>query len=209
MPHRKVFIVGHMPRWVRKVTHIPGNLAYGVSKWRHGWNNVLAAAWYDGDMTDEVVMMNDDFFILDRTEDLPLYWRSTLENHVAGLDLTSEWGTSMYQTWDYLLARTPEPLSYDLHVPMAVSRDRLREVMSEADLEQGWPDPPLQWRTLYGNLAGRPEEHVQMGDVKIKDGSRKTVAEFGRFVSLSDRMYRRPRIASALRVLVPAESPYL
>src|SRR5690606_42080189 len=44
-----------------------------------------------------------------------------------------------------------EPLSYELHIPMVVDRDRMLEVLN---LPQARRIPVLHKRTLYGNLAG-------------------------------------------------------
>src|SRR5690606_29898466 len=96
LPHRRVFIVGHTPRWVRGVTSIPGNLRQGASGWRHGWDNVRLIADYDGDMTDTVVVMNDDFVVMEPIEDLPLYYRGPLEQHIDILSGADMWSESVF-----------------------------------------------------------------------------------------------------------------
>lgn len=208
LPHRRVFIVGHTPHWVRGVTSIPGNLDRGVSHWRRGWDNVRIAAEYEGDMSDHVVMMNDDFMVLDPVETLPVYYRGTLEEHIEVIDLGTSWGTSLYKTWEYLDPATV-PLSYEVHVPMPVDREALAEHLWLADGREDDPDPPLQWRTVYGNLA--PEsgghEHLPL-DVKVKEGNFRSVQDAKGFLSTSDRFFRRPRVSSELRRRIPGSGPY-
>lgn len=207
-PHRRVHIVGHTPKWAKNVNSIPGNMHPNRSGWYNGFDNVRIIAHYDGDMTDDVVIFNDDFVVLRPIEELPLYHRTTLERHAAMVGLDTPWGESLLKTWarldDLGLA---EPLSYDLHVPIPVSRPALREALEWIDIDE---DPPVQWRSAYGNFItrGGPERSVHRSDVKIK-GRASGPIERDDFLSTTDATIRRPRVQAALRRAVKGGSRYL
>lgn len=207
-PHRRVHIVGHTPKWVKNVNSISGNRHPDRSGWYNGFDNVRIIAHYDGDMTDDVVIFNDDFVVLRPIEELPLYHRTTLERHAAMVGFDTPWGESLLKTWVHLhdLGLT-EPLSYDLHVPMPVNRRDLRDALAWVGVDE---DPPVQWRSVYGNFIarGEPEFSTCRPDVKVK-GRASGPIEHDDFLSTTDSTARRPRVQAALRRAVKGGSRYL
>lgn len=211
-PHRRVHIVGHTPRWVKNVNSIPGNRLTQASGWANGLDNVHLISRYRGPMTDKVVIFNDDFIVLEPVDVMPLYYRRGLEEHVLALDLDSSWGESMIATLDRLESIMDiKPLSYELHVPMPVQRSLLAEALSWGHGSSERPhDPPLQWRTLYGNYlrVRHGVTGVQRDDVKVKGRDYGPIVARD-FLSTGDRTWRRPRVQGAIRGRIPATSRYV
>lgn len=147
LPHRKVWIVGHTPNWVTGVESIPGNVF--DAKRRGQWNVVdnlrLAALHVDA---DRFVVMNDDIFLMTHPDLSPLY-RTSLSRHIGAS--IGWWRDTLEVTYAYLVSLgIDEPLSYELHRPVLMERDKLLEITR---LALGWQTKyPPQWRTLYGNL---------------------------------------------------------
>lgn len=179
LPVESVTIVGDAPGWVTGVRRIPGN-RYGRDKPRNVLDNVriLAAA---GDLPDDVVVMNDDFYVLTPLTTIPVLYRGPLTRHIAECATPSWWSLSLQRTLAWLQAQGhPAPLSYDLHVPLPISRERMREALDR--LGDAFADNPPQWRTVYGNLAA--VGGIQHRDQKVSVPTRQLPG--GPFVSTDD-----------------------
>lgn len=206
LPHRKVWIVGHKPKWVKGVATIPGNPLPARLDFANGYENVRTIARFDGDMTENIVIMNDDFLILREVSELPLYARGPLQEHINITEPSTDWGRSLRLTRDLLLSRGHlDPLSYELHVPIPIHRPTLLEAVGP-DLRLSLPDIPVQWRTMYGAHQTGPATF--RSDVKIKT-SKPGMFDGLDFISTTDRLSRRPRVAGEANRLIPKGSRYV
>lgn len=162
VPHRQVWIAGHMPPWVRGVGHIPtrqrANTKYQNS--RSNWK----AAFDHPDVADDVLIFNDDFFVMKPVESVPPMHRGRLADvyrHFSQRVRAGRYMLGMEQTMGLLEdLDVPEPLSYELHVPMHINRARYLEVWELANRIK-YPHS----RTVYGNywrLGGQ-----QVSDPKV------------------------------------------
>lgn len=153
-----VVIVGHIEPWLRNVERIDGN-PYRSQKRRNVWANVYTAATHP-DLPDDIILMNDDFMVT-RPATVEMNWRSTLDEHIKPLSV-GWWRRSLEVTRTYLRRQGyANLLSYELHRPFPMNRQRMATVMNEASGIQ--PDNPPQWRTLYGN-------RWQVGGTQDDDG---------------------------------------
>ena len=167
--HGTIWVVGHLPGWLTGVEFIEGNLS--KSPRTNVYQNIQAACSHSG-VSDEVIVMNDDFFITQPVEKIQLCYRGTLAAHLAlprlrvSTNGASWWKDSLLTTQVCLQALGYDaPLSYELHVPMPINRHRMRETLER--FAAVTPANPPQWRSLYGNLHGEPDEIVQSEDSKV------------------------------------------
>lgn len=163
VPHDRVWIVGHKPRWVRGVEHIPrGQFS---TKWLNSTANLRAACEHP-DVADEFVYMNDDFFIMRPLEETPVLHRGPVADVAARTPL-SRYRAGMMATARVLRSQgVEEPLSYEMHVPLVVDKAKM---LNALNLPEARSIPVLHKRTLYGNLAGIGGE--QAPDVKVQSAS--------------------------------------
>lgn len=161
VPHDRVWIAGHCPPWVTGVHHIPVP-QNGRSRFANSTANMRAACEHP-DVSDTFAYFNDDFFVLrDLPDGVPVLHRGPVADVVAATP------HSAYRMGAIATARLlrhlgyPEPLSYELHMPMTVHRAGMLEA-----IERGRNLPVMHKRTLYGNLAGIGGEQVP--DCKIVD----------------------------------------
>jgi hypothetical protein len=162
LPHDRVVIIGDPPDWVTNVDILPGNRSenphYNVA------DNIRLGCLADG-LSDEVILLNDDFYITAPVDEIPSLYRSTLNEHISTLAHRKDWWPrSLRLTQTYLATRVEVPLSFELHIPMVVRRAAMRDVCERAIAES--PDNPLQTRSLYGNLFHVPATRAD-GDVKL------------------------------------------
>lgn len=201
MPHRDVWFVGHLPRWVQGVEHVPGNRA--PSGHQCVWDNVRLAC-STKDLSDPFVMMNDDFFVTRPVDRLGVWWRQPLSEHVASLRGWSAWRQSLVATMDWLTRQGfHHPRSFELHVPLLVRRQEMADALARA---AGFsPLFPPQWRTLYGNTADI--DAVQACDVKITRTDQ-TWDRSAPFLSTDDQSFASLHVGDCVRAMFPDPSPY-
>lgn len=199
LPHGRVWMVGHKPGWVRNVEHLPGN--------RHGspqlnlWHNLLTACRHP-EVSDEVVIFNDDFYVTTPIPKVPILYRGYLDDHLARprVQRGAEWWRQSLHT-TLIALRTlgiDRPLSYELHVPFRADKAAMAEVLDRfATLD---PQCPPQWRTLYGNLH-------QIGGTQHPDCKAYTRAAVGEpFHSTDDSSFRH--FLAAFNRMFPRPSRY-
>lgn len=203
LPVESVSIVGYCPSWVTGVQLIQGN-RFGGDKMRNVYDNVRIIAEAP-DLPDEVVVMNDDFFIREPTTGFETCYRSTLREHIFGLrHLGSWWAQSLRATYCWLRDEhgIDEPLSYELHRPLPIVRALMAETLQAAADYQ--PENPPQWRSLYGNL------HTASGGQQVRDGKvhRAHVVPTGAFLSTDDTNWTRSETGHVVREMFPTPSAY-
>ena len=198
--HGDVWIVGYKPSWVTNVEFIEGNL--GPTGHANVYQNILLACRHP-DVSENLIVMNDDFFITEPISEIPDSYRSTLQQH---LDLPkvrsarqSWWHKSLVTTQVCLSAvGYDDPLSYELHVPMPVNKTLMRETLERFD--QVAPANPPQWRTLYGAL------HIT-DPVRLPDSKAFRAGAVGKpYHSTTDLSW--PRYRTQFAALFPEPSAY-
>ncbi len=155
LPHRRVFIAGHCPDWVRNVTAIP--VKSRVNKFDNIEENLKAALRHE-ELGERAVYFNDDFYITEPIDEVPIM-NGGLARHVV---LRQELRIRFMETLR-VLHGCDELLTYDgTHVPLPIDVDTAREHVM--NMPKG-----LLWRTWYGNTARLGG--VTIEDVKSRDGS--------------------------------------
>lgn len=160
LPHRRVWLIGHRPRWAANVKHIPTRQP--GTKYA---NTTLAMriACEHPEISDPFLWVNDDMFVMHSVEQMPVLHRGPVRNVEAYYEARSSGAYlhGMRQTRDLLVKLGHEdPLSYELHVPMPVGKQGMLDALAV-----GRDIPVLHKRTLYGNLAELGGSEIR--DVKI------------------------------------------
>ena len=194
--HGKVFVAGWMPPFLnpKTVVHIP-NLQ-NSTKYKNAGGN-LRAALADERVSEDFILFNDDFFVLEQIEnpqeELNLYLDGA-ENFLYGMLCKfrsfSPYMTGLWQTCFHLKKRgIKEPLCYELHIPFCFNKQKLREIMNLPEKKE---INIFHTRTAYGNLF--LQNSKQAKDVKVLitqnwDGPQ----EGQKFLSCSDRAWTKVR----------------
>ena len=157
-PHSKIWVVGDKPDW-----YIGNFIAVeqrSIQKYNRARNN-LKAIISSKEISDPFVLMNDDFYIINKIDRLPVLYGGTLEekieiqyskgasnSYVRLLESTQSWLVKHY--------KVKNPINYELHVPMEMTKDGLKKALVSPGL----------WRSTYGNIVYTQGE-VNMQDVKV------------------------------------------
>lgn len=183
IPHDKVFIVGGCPDNINKgkVIHIP---VYQPNSKYQNTTNSLKLICKDPRLSDDFILMNDDFFILKPVveEDLNLC-RGTIREVLK--EYKNKYGTN-----DYILGMEQtgiflndlgiiKPLSYELHIPMAMNKKNVLNMFSLPFINSL---KVIHKRTVYGNLFYTKSKVIK--DVKVLDIN--SQIQYDKFLSCSD-----------------------
>lgn len=208
LPHRHVWIVGHRPSWVTNAygIHLPQN----GTKHQNSLSNLLAAC-RDEAVSEEFVLWNDDFFLLEplpagvpalhrgpARDFLATYAGRRRSQYVMGLEATIE----ILEKLGHL-----DPLSYELHVPMPMTKSGVLTAHKMATAG-GMPETlALQIRTLSGNLFPcRLPKRAE--DVKIFVPGQPWAPGQSPFVSTMDGTWNRHPAGKYVRRLLRELGPY-
>lgn len=152
LPHSNIWVVGDKPEWYT------GNFI-PVKQTNSKYSNVrkmLEVIQNSSQISNNFILMNDDFFIINPVKKLKNLHGGSLLSKVhqyQDLAMGSSYTRMLEQTYFRLTKMGIEnPLDYDIHVPMQMSRKGLREALKGQTL----------WRSTYGNV-------FKVGGTKISD----------------------------------------
>ena len=156
-PEAKVWVVGGKPNWYS------GNyifLKQDNNKYANAVNN-LKALCNTPEISENFILMNDDFFIIKKIETIEQFYNGLLSEKIDKFIKIT--GSSMYIrkliTTNKKLNKLgfTTPLDYELHVPMPMHKAGLLDIVTN--------HPECLWRSMYGNLFNVGGK--QMEDVKV------------------------------------------
>lgn len=150
-----IWLIGGKPDWYR------GNFisVENVGNKYRSISNCLRHAVESDKISNNFVFMNDDFYIMKNIRQIPIVHGGLLSKRVAEyqeLFTRSTYTTEMSKTLRYLIkSGYPEPLDYDIHVPMHMKKEILDKALKSK----------CQPRSVYGNIANVGGEEIK--DVKV------------------------------------------
>ncbi|MFI2434629.1 hypothetical protein [Streptomyces sp. NPDC018693] len=160
LPHRHVWIVGYKPAWLGGVRHIPTRQP--GTKYQNTTVAVRAACEHP-EISETFLYANDDMFVMERLDALPVLHRGPIrdvEAHYAAR-ASGSYLRGMRETRDLLVDQGfADPLSYELHVPLPVTKTGMLKA-----LDAGRHLDVLHKRTAYGVLNEVGGERIE--DVKV------------------------------------------
>lgn len=204
--HDRVFFAGYKPSWVQNVIHIPVTQVAG-QKHPNSLRNQMAAYTHP-DVSDTFYLFNDDHFIMQRFERMPILNWGNLNHAIDNCrSLGDSFRKSMVTTRNILMERGLSTINYQLHIPCVIPKDQLVQVFT--DFES--PAPNGAWLhqvTLAGNIYNWGGESYRE-DVKVhelyelpSDLSRRD------FLSTSDRSFQYGMIGDYIRERFPEKCRY-
>jgi len=147
-----IWVVGGKPKWYIG-NHIP--VQQSTTKYQNVLNNLKAIA-NSKEISNEFVLMNDDFYIVKPIDKIETYHGGLFQNKInlfAKNVPSSHYTKMLKNTRDKLFDMgIKSPLDYAIHVPMIFEKDKFSTVI----------EPNHSFRTLYGNI-------FNVGGIEIDD----------------------------------------
>lgn len=147
--HGAVWVVGAKPDWLSDVGHIP--MPNDRNRYLNATDNLLAACREAG-VAESCVLMNDDFYVVNPVDSIPVLHRGSLAHFLANGRVQAQYRNGLMATWRFLADRGVEPLCYELHTPFPFRKAAMSEAIESARARV--QDACYQERTLYGGLTG-------------------------------------------------------
>ena len=157
LPDANIWVVGSKPDWyVGNFLHVPAE----YNKTRNARRN-LKMLCQSPDISEEFLLMNDDFFVMEKIEDFDNYYSGTLLDkceYYERLSPGSYYTASLRETYNYLTKTVgvQDPLNYEQHVPMKVTKGGIDYAIRSRGLH----------RSIYGNVFQVGGENME-SDVKV------------------------------------------
>ena len=161
IPHDKVIIVGEKPDWATNVTFI--SVAQDKAKNENVKKNLQTAVASEL-VSDNFILMNDDFFFMKEMSAMPNLNFGLMKNIIEQYDARypdgSDYIRNMKKLYEVLMETgINEPISYELHTPMVLNKQKVQKLYAEATQSL------YQFRSFYGNHYSLGGETVP--DVKV------------------------------------------
>lgn len=208
-PHGRVFIVGELPTWLRNVTHLnvgDQQPATAGNKLRNALKKIRAACEHD-EISDQFVLMNDNFFFLKDTQEILPYSLGTIQQTLdAHRTKKGYYYDALVRTQKFLQEKgIAHPISYGVHYPFVYDKKKFLEMTGEVETV----GRELSLRTIYGNV-------FQIGSVERTDTKVDSFDELredlqygaGDFLSINDSLARYTRFQQWIDERFPTQSKY-
>lgn len=186
LPHRLVWIYGGKPDDIVPDRFVPVRQT-GATKWDKV-QSMFHSVCNNPEISEDFVLFNDDFFVVNPLEEIKPYYRSSLYEHIvkreSGFgDRATEYSKELRKCAKALEdAGIRDILSYELHIPMVINKKNLLQVMTE------FPNIHAT-RTLYGNWC--KVGGLKRADVKITTILQK-IDKNSDFLSSDDGIFESP-----------------
>lgn len=206
IPHRDVYIIGEKPAWATNIKFI--KVAQNTGKYENAIRNLYEICKIK-ELSEDFIYMNDDFFILEKIDEIPNLNRGTISDVIYWYEqrkiFDSKYVNTMRELDSILKAMgIEEPLSYELHTPMVFNKKKLKKSLDKQIKISG--DKTIRnYRTFYGNLYSLGGESID--DVKIYDNLSISRPDWT-FVSTSDSSFNNGKIGKRLKLTYRRKSKY-
>lgn len=196
LPHRNIVIVGDMPDFLQNVVHVPAKDPTSYKS--YNTLHKMKIACRSGKISNDFILMNDDFFVMKPAESIPYYHKGYLQDTVKNFEYP---GSKYYFT----LKRTADLLGkgrdFELHCPFIFNKKKFLKLFEEFDLSEGYV-----YRSVYADYHRiRGKFHP---DVKIYNVHDMYVLENETFLSVSPEVVHKPAIERFLDANFPEKSKY-
>lgn len=161
----KVYIVGHKPRWIQNVIHIPASDPYEVNKDKNLQDKIILAC-LDKDITQQFLHFSDDQLLL-QPIDVTFFERPLINNKylrdvsVPGKKL-NRWQRRLWRTFEVLKKNNLKFDCYEAHIPYLVDKDLYPRTLLKYDT--GY-DLGYTGNTLYFNTIGAKGKVIEAFDM--------------------------------------------
>ena len=197
-PHDRVFFVGGKPNGLE-----PDGLIMvsqdGFTKWDNTHKMIQAVCLCD-ELSDDVVLFNDDFFVMKPVPGVEYYYEGMLSEKYAKLKqqfpnspkYRSRLGNAIQMLHDKMYGT----FNYEVHLPFVFNRKEMLQLYKEFPYGSAM-------RSMYANRFNKGG--VNTSDVKIYNDSQIITGE-ETFLSTTDRSFKELKVGDRIRKAFPHKS---
>jgi hypothetical protein len=196
LPHRKIIVVGDMPDFLQNVIHVPVKDPTNYKSFNTLYK--MKVACRSKKISDDFVLMNDDFFVMKPIDKIPYYHKGYLKNTVKNFEYP---GSRYFGTLNRTANLLGNGRDFELHCPFIFNKQKFLKLFEVFDLSAGYV-----YRSVYADYHRiRGKFHP---DVKIYNVHDMFVLENETFLSVSPEVVQKPAIEKLLDSNFPNKSIY-
>lgn len=202
--HERIFIIGRCPGWAERslITHIPADDIYD-NKLKNAVYKISLAC-QDKRISEEFILMNDDFIFLRKTPEIKTYTRGALlsaeETHQTRSGYYFKAINNTRKILRDLCVKTE--INFEIHYPMIFEKKNFLKMIGLIDFKsQG-----LLFRSIYGNLF--EVKGLLRSDFKLYDISELEDLKKGEFISTDNRVVFEPEFQKWIKRKFNQKSKY-
>jgi hypothetical protein len=211
IPHDNVHFVGFTPRWVRGINSIPYRaIPPGPEKHQKWWISwkMLRHACIDPDISDEFILFNDDFFVMQPIDEVPMLHRGQISGVVDPYRKRvkfNKYVAAMIETQEMLRMMEKTTLCYEMHTPMVIDKHKMTTAMEIAEAVMRPGLAHINKRSFYANyweVGG-----TSAADIKV-DSARPNFDQNSVFLSTTEQSFATKPVGAFIRKTFPDSSVY-
>lgn len=204
-PHRKIWFVGGLPKGIKPDYYLPidqTNKANHTDKYDNV-SKLRQAIIEDKCISNNFILFNDDFFVLNPVKTLPVYINGKLDELVEfvkkeGNVLNSKYITIIEKMIKDLTNQKLPCNNFEVHIPIMISKKLMKDVTNKYGKFR---------RSLYGNEVYYTDYCEQIKDVKIYNMIQ-IPKEDQLFVSTTDASFNLGAVGDYIRNKFPEPCEY-
>lgn len=157
----RFYLVGERPKWLHPDVYIEADDPHRI-KSINAWHKIRKAC--KSDISEDFLLMNDDFMILQSVESFPHYYLGTIEQEVLR---RSSQQSKYWHGMSKTLKAFPNGLNFEVHTPFPINKGEWLSVMEKykKQITRG-----ALLRNLYGNSTNRFNRKEIDHDYKVYKG---------------------------------------
>jgi hypothetical protein len=141
---RNVHVIGHLPEWTTNVYYTGYDDPY-VNKQSNAVHKILRACKIPH-LSENFVLMNDDFFFLSPVTKIPYYSLGNI-GALAKKYTTGRYLKAVLNTIELIGTRSK---NFEVHYPMIFNKNKLYSLFVGKDRVVNWRKYPVVYRSIYG-----------------------------------------------------------
>lgn len=197
-PYRKIVFVGGKPEDIDPDIYLPDSQP-GQTKWQKSTHSLRLACKCD-DLTPDIWLFNDDFFVMDKVKSDVNYFGGTLERRIRELRRLHPGGSAYTRSLELmksnLVKSDCDTLDFCLHLPMLVNREKVLKLFKDR------PDC-IMFRSFYGNVYEIDCQYSK--DCKVYD--LESIPDTP-YISTTDESFKGGKVGEFLRQYFDTPSKY-
>lgn len=202
-PYRKIWFVGSMPKGIKPDYFQPVKQSRSKDDKYQNVRKLIEAIINNKGISNNFVLFNDDFFVINPVKRLPVYINGSLDQLIEFVKFEGHTNCSKYtniinKTIADLKERHLSTANYELHIPMGLNKSALADIEKEFGRFN---------RSLYGNYLYNPDKAESIRDVKIYNMIQ-IPKEGQQFVSTTDASFNIGEIGKYIKEKFPEPCEY-